>query len=80
MAQATGDVVAVMDCDLQHPPETLISMYHLWEQGWEVIEGVKKSRGTESLLHKESAGFFLWNHVQGYRCEYAECFRFQNDG
>ena len=27
MAQATGDVVAVMDCDLQHPPETLISMY-----------------------------------------------------
>lgn len=47
-----------MDCDLQHPPETLISMYHLWEQGWEVIEGVKKSRGTESLLHKESAGFF----------------------
>ena len=46
MAQATGDVVA------------LISMYHLWEQGWEVIEGVKKSRGTESLLHKESAGFF----------------------
>ncbi|MFR7901463.1 MAG: glycosyltransferase family 2 protein [Ruminococcus sp.] len=58
MAQATGDVVAVMDCDLQHPPETLISMYHLWEQGWEVIEGVKKSRGTESLLHKESAGFF----------------------
>ena len=58
MAQATGDVVAVMDCDLQHPPETLIFMYHLWEQGWEVIEGVKKSRGTESLLHKESAGFF----------------------
>ncbi len=29
-----------------------------WEQGWEVIEGVKKTRGTESLLHKESAGFF----------------------
>ena len=58
LAQATGDVVAVMDCDLQHPPETLIPMYHLWEEGWEVIEGVKKSRGTESLLHKESAGFF----------------------
>ena len=27
MAQATGDVVAVMDCDLQHPAETLIEMY-----------------------------------------------------
>lgn len=58
LAQATGDVVAVMDCDLQHPPETLLSMYELWKQGFEVIEGVKKSRGKESLLHKESAGFF----------------------
>ena len=55
---ADGDGIVCMDADLQHPPETLISMYHLWEQGWEVIEGVKKSRGTESLLHKESAGFF----------------------
>ena len=76
MAQATGDVVAVMDCDLQHPPETLISMYHLWEQGWEVIEGVKKSRGTESLLHKESAGFSM-ESCPSYRCEYTECFSFK---
>lgn len=58
LAQATGDVVAVMDCDLQHPPETLVEMYHLWEQGYEVIEGVKKSRGKEGFLHKKSAGFF----------------------
>ena len=58
LAQATGDVIAVMDCDLQHPPETLVEMYHLWEQGYEVIEGVKKSRGKEGFLHKKSAGFF----------------------
>lgn len=58
LAQASGDVIAVMDCDLQHPPETLIEMYHKWEKGYEVIEGVKKSRGKESFLHKESAGFF----------------------
>ena len=61
LAQATGDVVAVMDCDLQHPPETLIPMYHLWEQGWEVIEGVKKSRGTEEVIPADlvliAAGF-----------------------
>ncbi|MDO4336681.1 MAG: glycosyltransferase family 2 protein [Eubacteriales bacterium] len=58
LAQATGDVVAVMDCDLQHPPQTLIEMYRLWKDGYEVIEGVKKSRGKESFLHKKSAGFF----------------------
>jgi len=47
-----------MDCDLQHPAETLIEMYQKWKEGYEVIEGVKKSRGEESFLHKESAGFF----------------------
>lgn len=58
LAQAVGDVVAVMDCDLQHPPKTLVEMYRLWEQGYEVIEGVKSSRGRENALHKKSAGFF----------------------
>ena len=58
MAQATGEVVAVMDCDLQHPAETLIEMYRKWEEGYEVIEGIKKSRGNESFLHKKCAGFF----------------------
>lgn len=58
LAHAAGDVVAVMDCDLQHPPETLLEMYSLWEEGYEVIEGVKLSRGKESFLHKKSAGFF----------------------
>ena len=46
------------DCDLQHPPETLVEMYRLWEQGYEVIEGVKRSRGKESILHRASAGMF----------------------
>ena len=58
LTQASGDVVAVMDCDLQHPPATLVEMYHKWEEGYEVIEGIKKSRGKESFLHKESAGLF----------------------
>ncbi len=58
MANASGDCCAVMDCDLQHPPETLVTMYRLWEQGYEVVEGVKRSRGKESALHRASAGMF----------------------
>ena len=58
LAQASGDVVAVMDCDLQHPPETLIKMYRLWEDGYQVIEGVKASRGRESFIHKMFAKTF----------------------
>ena len=53
-----GDCVAEIDCDLQHPPEKLVEMYRLWEQGVEVIEGVKSDRGTESALHRLSAKVF----------------------
>lgn len=58
LANASGDCVAVMDCDLQHPPETLVTMYRLWEQGYQVIEGVKASRGREGFLHKFFAKTF----------------------
>ena len=58
LASAEGDCCVVMDCDLQHPPETVVEMYRLWEQGYEVVEGVKHSRGKESLAHRASAGMF----------------------
>ena len=58
LAQARGDCAAVMDCDLQHPPEKLEEMYRLWQQGYEVIDGVNVSRGKESPLHAFSAHRF----------------------
>lgn len=54
----TGDAVIVMDCDLQHPPEVIPQMWRLWQDGAEVVEGIKKSRGRESLAYKMSAGLF----------------------
>lgn len=58
LATAKGDCCVVMDCDLQHPPETVVEMLHLWQQGYEVVEGVKRSRGRESRLHALLAGTF----------------------
>lgn len=58
LSQATGDCCVVIDCDLQHPPEKIVEMYRLWEQGYEIVEGVKTSRGTESALHKFAAKSF----------------------
>lgn len=55
---ACGDACIVMDCDLQHPPEVIPKMYELWQQGYEVVEGVKSNRGRESLGYKLSAGLF----------------------
>lgn len=58
LSAAKGDCCAVMDCDLQHPPEKLPEMYALWQQGWEVVNGVKKDRGQESGFHKFAAKSF----------------------
>lgn len=55
---ADGDCAVIIDCDLQHPPEVIIQMYRLWEQGYEVVEGVKASRGKESFFHKLAAKRF----------------------
>lgn len=51
LAAADGGCAAVIDCDLQHPPEKLADMYRLWQEGYEVVEGVKESRGKEPLIH-----------------------------
>lgn len=58
LASASGACCAVMDCDLQHPPETLIEMYRLWQGGYEVVEGIKKSRGNENVFYKQGAKLF----------------------
>ncbi len=58
LANVTGDCCVVIDCDLQHPPEKIVEMYRLWEQGYEIVEGVKADRGEESFLHRLSANCF----------------------
>ncbi|MCQ2492544.1 MAG: glycosyltransferase family 2 protein [Lachnospiraceae bacterium] len=58
LEKAEGECVAVIDCDLQHPPEKLVDMFRLWEAGFEVIEGVKSDRGNESLIHGAFAKLF----------------------
>ena len=58
LASAGGDCCVVMDCDLQHPPQLIPQMWKLWQDGVEVVEGVKSDRGKESLGYKLSAGLF----------------------
>ena len=58
LEKSQGDCCVIIDCDLQHPPETILEMYRLWQQGYEVVEGVKSSRGRESRAHALSAKIF----------------------
>lgn len=56
---ARGDCCAVIDCDLQHPPEKLVEMYHLWaDEGYDIVEAVKQDRGEESAFYALSAKLF----------------------
>ena len=58
LSEAVGDCVVVIDCDLQHPPGKIVEMYRLWQEGYEVVEGVKSSRGKESPVHTFAASCF----------------------
>lgn len=58
LERAAGDCCVVLDCDLQHPPEKIVEMYRLWEEGYEVVEGIKEDRGEESAFHRFAAGSF----------------------
>ncbi len=56
---ATGDAVIIMDADLQDPPELIPEMVRFWrEEGFDVVEGVKSSRGKESGVYKFCAKAF----------------------
>lgn len=58
LEEAKGDCAVVFDCDLQFPPEKISEMYSLWQQGFEVVEGVKSSRGSETCFYKLFAKMF----------------------
>lgn len=55
---ASGACCVIMDCDLQHPPAVIPEMYRLWLDGYEVVEGIKSSRGQESPFHTLCAKTF----------------------
>ena len=44
MKHVTGDLVAVLDADLQDPPEVLADFFHRWEAGYDVVYAVRRKR------------------------------------
>jgi glycosyltransferase involved in cell wall biosynthesis len=55
---ARGQAVILMDADLQHPPELLPEMVRLWDDGYEVVEAVRRERGHEGIPHRLLARAF----------------------
>lgn len=77
LQHAKGDCCVVMDGDLQHPPETVIEMYHRWLDGYEIVEGIKASRGKETPFHRlfTKSFYSIINRATGFDMEHSSDFK-----
>jgi dolichol-phosphate mannosyltransferase len=64
---AAGDYVAVIDGDLQDPPELIADMYQMAMTGFDVVYGKRRSRAGESLFKKATAAAFY--RFLNFMCE-----------
>jgi polyisoprenyl-phosphate glycosyltransferase len=55
---AKGDAVVVIDADLQDPPEIVKKFVDKWEQGYDVVYGVREKREGESRMKLLTAAAF----------------------
>src|SRR5204863_2764828 len=58
LEHATGDVVAMIDADLQDPPELIPDMVAHWSQGADVVYAVRRQRDGESAFKLATASWF----------------------
>jgi len=57
---ASGEAVAVMDADMQDPPELLPEMCALVEDGYDVVSAQRVTRSGDGMLKRLTAKFFYW--------------------
>lgn len=55
---AKGDAVVVMDADLQDPPELIREMVSQWEDGADIVHGVRSSRKSDSFFKRKTANLY----------------------
>ena len=66
---ASGDAVVPMDVDLQDPPELLSDFLRKWEEGYDVVLGVRRQRESDTMFKRITAGLFykIFNILCGKR-------------
>lgn len=52
---AEADAVVTMDSDLQHPPDIIPAMWAVYQQGFEVVYGVRQNDDTRGFLKRYMA-------------------------
>jgi glycosyltransferase involved in cell wall biosynthesis len=59
LIHARGDAIACISCDLQDPPELIADFVKGWEQGYDIVWGVRETR-TDPGLKSLYANVFYW--------------------
>ncbi len=68
MQQAKGDAAVIIHCDLQNPPEEIPHFIEKWENGADVVMGVKnRSRENKLMYFIRTLGYFILNFVFGMK-------------
>jgi glycosyltransferase involved in cell wall biosynthesis len=55
---ARGAAAVQIDCDLQDPPELILDFLKLWEAGYRIVFGVRRSRPEPFLVHTTRRLFY----------------------
>ena len=58
LAEVNGDAVAIIDADLQDPPEVLLRMLERWRDGVDVAYGMRSAREGETHFKRWTARAF----------------------
>ncbi|WP_148214026.1 glycosyltransferase family 2 protein [Desulfohalobium retbaense] len=57
-----GQAVIPIDADLQDPPELIVDMVHMWQQGCEVVLAQRTDRSSDNWLKRKTAEWFYRLH------------------
>jgi glycosyltransferase involved in cell wall biosynthesis len=58
LRHAEGDVIGIIDADLQDPPEVLLQMVEKWREGYDVVYGIRQNRKEGVLMRFAYAAFY----------------------
>ncbi|MCG6115460.1 MAG: glycosyltransferase [Mesorhizobium sp.] len=62
LTEAAGDAVAIIDVDLQDPPELIPDMIDRWLEGAKVVLARRNDRSEDSYMKRRTAGWFYALH------------------
>lgn len=68
---AQGDVLVMLDADLQHPPDLIPQMIELWRRGADVVQAVRKDTADAGIVKRITSSLFysVFNALSGMKLE-----------